>query len=141
MVAMNWREGVRVVRGSHLTAELQAAAGRATAFEFEGAGGSRTWFGVVVLNPGANTGAHHHGRHEVAVYVARGTVEIRWGERLEHAAETAAGDFVYFSAGVPHQERNLSASEVVRFVVVRSDGERITTPLAAVPEEKPETVY
>ena len=61
--------------------------GRATAFDFAGTGGRETWIGAVTLQPGSKTGAHHHGRHEVAVYVVKGRGQIRWGERLEFTSE------------------------------------------------------
>jgi uncharacterized RmlC-like cupin family protein len=115
--------------------------GRVTAFDFAGTGGRETWVGTVTLRPNANTGAHHHGRHEVAIYVVKGRSEIRWGERLEFAAEVGAGDFVYFAPFVPHQEFNVDASEAVDFVVVRSDNEKIVVNLDVVPVERPETVF
>jgi uncharacterized RmlC-like cupin family protein len=77
----------------------------------------------------------------VAVYVARGRCEIRWGESLEFAAQVGPGDFVYFAPNVPHQERNLSAAETVDFVVVRSDGEGIRTDLEVTSVERPEEVF
>ena len=115
--------------------------GRATAFDFAGTGGKETWIGAVTLPPGAKTGAHHHGRHEVAVYVVKGRSEIRWGERLEFAAEVGPGDFVYFAPYVPHQELNLDAGETLDFVVVRSDNEGIVVKLDIVPVERPEMVF
>ena len=130
----NWRDGVNVVRAT----SLQGA--RATAFDFSGAGGRETWIGTVTLPPAAKTGTHHHGRHEVAIYVVGGRTEIRWGERLEFAADVGPGDFVYFAPHVPHQELNLSATEPVDFVVVRSDKERIAVPIDVSPVDQPETV-
>jgi uncharacterized RmlC-like cupin family protein len=136
-----WRTGgVTVVRaGSLQTAML--GKGRATAFDFAGSGGRETWIGTVSVQPNAKTGAHHHGRHEVAVYVVKGRSQIRWGERLEFATEVGPGDFIYFAPYVPHQERNLDAGETVDFVVVRSDNERIVVDLDVVPVEQPETVF
>lgn len=140
----DWREtGVRIVRGDVINAAKAepSAKNRATAFNFDGfEAGGRTWIGSVTLQPGAVTGAHHHGRHEVAVYVARGRAEIRWGERLDYAATVAPGDFVYFAPHVPHQERNLSSGEVVEFVVIRSDKEGIFTPLDVAAVEHPESI-
>lgn len=136
---MAWRTGVRVVRAAALDEARRTGAGRATVFDFAGSGGRETWIGTVTLPAGANTGPHHHGRHEVAVYVARGRSEIRWGERLEFAAEIGAGDFVYFAPYVPHQEVNLDSTEAVEFVVVRSDGEKIAVSLGLSPVEAPET--
>jgi len=71
----------------------------------------------------------------------KGRSEIRWGERLEFAAEVGPGDFVYFSPYVPHQELNLDAGETVEFVVVRSDNEKIVVALDDKPVDRPETAY
>lgn len=92
------------------------------------------------LKPGAKTGAHHHGRHEVMVDVISGCTEIRWGERLDYSADAGAGDCVYFAPHVPHQERNLSSSEGAEFLVVRSDNAGIAVSLDVTPAESPEVV-
>ncbi|WP_368744351.1 cupin domain-containing protein [Desertibaculum subflavum] len=130
-----WADGVRVVQGATLDAAMTgpAGSGRATAFDFAGTGGHATWIGRVALAPNARTGAHHHGRHEVAVYVVRGRGELRWGERLGYAAQIAAGDFAYFAPFVPHQERNVDIGEQLEIVVVRSDNERIAVGLDVTP--------
>jgi uncharacterized RmlC-like cupin family protein len=135
---MKWRtDGVTVVRGAAMLGK-----GRATAFDFAGSGGRETWIGTVTMQPNAKTGAHHHGRHEIAIYVVKGRSQIRWGEQLEYAAEVGPGDFVYFAPFVPHQELNRSASETVDFVVVRSDNGGIVVKLDdVVPVEEPEAVY
>jgi uncharacterized RmlC-like cupin family protein len=139
---VNWRtEGVKVVRAETVRKAMvePPAAGRATAFDFAGEGGRETWIGAVTLQPRAKTGPHHHRRHEVAVYVVKGRGQIRWGERLEFAAEVGPGDFVYFAPYVPHQEINI-ADETLNFVVVRSDNERIAVSLDIAPAEHPEHV-
>ena len=140
--SMKWRGGVVVVRAASLETQIHApgGTGRATAFDFAGTGAARTWIGRVSLKPNAKTGAHHHGRHEVMVYVISGRTEIRWGDHLEFAADVGAGDLVYFSPNVPHQERNLSDSETVEFLVVRSDNEKIAVSLEVTPVDRPETV-
>lgn len=74
------------------------------------------------------------------VYVIGGRTEIRWGETLQFAADVGAGDLVYFSPYVPHQERNVSDTEPVEFLVVRSDNERIAVSLDAAIVERPELV-
>jgi uncharacterized RmlC-like cupin family protein len=138
-----WRTGVTIVR-----AEEQSAArlgpggtGRATVVDYAGTGGRQTWIGTVTLQPKAKTGTHHHGRHEVTIYVVKGRSEIRWGEQLEFAADVGPGDFVYFAPYVPHQELNPDECEVVDFVVVRSDNEKIVVALDDKPVERPERVY
>lgn len=128
MTAPQWTtDSVRIVRAEALRDAIAtpAARGRATAFEFAGSGGNQTWIGVVRLPGGANTGPHHHGRHEVAIWVVSGRSEIRWGDRLEFGAELKVGDFAYFEPHVPHQERNLDPDMPVDFGVVRSDGEAL----------------
>jgi uncharacterized RmlC-like cupin family protein len=131
-------DGVKVVRAEVLNRAMAGpnGTGRATAFDFAGTGGRETWIGTVTLQPHAKTGAHHHGRHEVAVYVVKGRGQIRWGERLEFAAQVSPGDFVYFAPYVPHQELNLDANETLDFVVVRSDNERIVVDLDVAPTEQ-----
>jgi uncharacterized RmlC-like cupin family protein len=136
--------GVKIVRGASLQETFggsASATGRATAFDFAGSEGAKTWIGTVTYQPGAVTGGHHHGRHEVAVYVVKGRCEIRWGERLEFAADIGPGDFAYFAPNVPHQETNLSATETLEFVVIRSDGERIAIPLVIEPAAEPEHLF
>jgi mannose-6-phosphate isomerase-like protein (cupin superfamily) len=93
------------------------------------------------LQANGQTGAHHHGTHEVAVYVSKGRSQIRWGEHLEYATEVGPGDFVYFALEVPHQEFNLDPNEAVDFVVVRSEKSGIRVDLDVEPVGHPETVY
>src|SRR5258708_19854934 len=99
-----WRsDGVTVARGAALSSAMTTQQGRTTAFDFTGSGGRKTWIGMVTLPPGAKTGAHHHGRHEIAVYVVKGRSQIRWGERLEFFWGVGTGDFSYFPPYVPPQ--------------------------------------
>jgi len=135
------RESVRVVRAGAVDAAKTASGGRATVFDFAGTEARQTWLGAANLPPGVATGLHHHGRHEVAFFVAKGHPEIRWGARLEFVAQLGPGDYAYFPPHVPHQERNPSATETVEFVVVRSDSERIAIKIDGPVAERPETVY
>jgi uncharacterized RmlC-like cupin family protein len=72
--------------------------------------------------------------------VVKGRARLRWGERLEFAAEAGPGDFIYVPPFVPHQEINASANEVLECVLVRSDGESVVVNLEIEPVEKPENV-
>lgn len=137
---IKWQtDGVKFVRAHSIQSAMSGptGTGRATAFDFAGTGGRETWIGAVTLHPRAKTGAHHHGRHEVAVYVVKGHGQIRWGDRLEFASEINPGDFVYFAPYVPHQELNLSNDDALEFVVVRSDNEKVAVDLDIVPAEQP----
>jgi uncharacterized RmlC-like cupin family protein len=141
MESGKWRSSVRVVRADEQAKARLAGTGRATAFDFDGTGGSRTWVDTVTFPPLGMTEAHHHGRHEVAVFVATGRSRIRWGDRLEFAAEARPGDMVYFAPYVPHQEFNPDARDAVEFVVIRSDNEGTFVGLDIEPAERPEIVF
>jgi uncharacterized RmlC-like cupin family protein len=138
-----WRTSVTVQRAGAIESAMRppSGPGRATVFDFAGVGGEKTWIGVASLAPGRRTGAHHHGRHEVALYVAKGRARIRWGDRLEFMADLGQGDFAYFAPFVPHEEINPDPNSPVDFVVVRSDNERIAEPLDVATEENPEAVF
>jgi uncharacterized RmlC-like cupin family protein len=137
----DWQSAVRVVRGTSLEQAMAQSGGRATAIDFTGAGGDKTWIGTVTMPPDALTGAHTHGRHEVAIYITRGRLEIRWGDRLEYATVVGAGDFAYFEPHVPHQERNASEKEPAGYLAIRSDNERIVVGLDVAPVSHPEVMY
>ena len=138
----DWRNGVTVVRASDIDAKVRdSPARRATVFDFVGTGGRNTWIGKVMLPAGTKTGSHHHGLHEVAFCVLKGRTEVRWGERLEFAAEAGPGDLVYFAPYVPHQESNLDSTDTLDLLVVRSDNERIAIALTTDPIDKPERVF
>ena len=142
MGTRDWRnDGVKVVRAAAQQVAATSGKGRATAFEFAGTGGARIWIGTVTLQPNGWTGAHHHGTHEVAVYVSKGRSQIRWGKHLEYVTEVGPGDFVYFAPEVPHQELNVDPNEAVDFVVVRSDKSAIRVDLEVEPVRHPETIY
>lgn len=139
----SWRTGVTVVRAEAQRAAKQGTGGtgRTTVFDYAGTGGERTWIGTVTLPPGTRTGTHHHGRHEVTIYIVKGCLEIRWGEQLEYVADLEPGDFAYFAPFVPHQEFNTHTVDTVDLIAIRSDNERIAVPLADNPVDRPETVY
>jgi uncharacterized RmlC-like cupin family protein len=141
MKMSEWRTGVTVVRAQAQARARLAGAGRATAFDFAGSGGNKTWIGTVTLPPGGKTGGHHHGQHEVAVFVARGRSEIRWGDQLEFAAEVGPGDLIYFAPHVPHQEFNPDPAETVEFVVIRSGNEGFFERLDIAQVDSPEIMF
>jgi uncharacterized RmlC-like cupin family protein len=92
----------------------------------ETAGSISLWAGHVTTPGGANSGAHHHGDAESAIYMLSGRARFRWGSRLEHERIAGPGDFVYVPPNVIHSEENLSADEPVVFVVARNAGTMTT---------------
>ena len=86
------------------------------------------------VDPGAATGAHHHGDQETILYVLSGTARFRWGPRLENVAEAGVGSFVFIPAHIIHQEINASGDEETAWVVVRSDPNPIVVNLPELDE-------
>src|ERR1700721_1525379 len=90
---------------------------------------SAIWGGVCEVDPGSQTGIHHHGEQDTIAYVLSGTSEVRWGERGEFDATLQAGDFLYVPAWLPHQEINPSNEKPFQWIVVRSTSEPIVVNL------------
>ena len=78
----------------------------------------------MVVQADAKTGPHHHGELETVLYVVKGRVRMRWGDRLELSEEARAGDFIYVPPYVPHQEINGSTNEICEAVVVKAGKRR-----------------
>jgi len=130
--APDWREfGVRIVPHGRLDPGTPQTPGmrREAAISRASAGAERIWAGTVTIQPGAKTGPHHHGPLESVIYVVSGRAKMRWGDRLEFAAEAGPGDFIYVPPHVPHQEINASEHELLSCVVVRSDQEPVVVNL------------
>jgi uncharacterized RmlC-like cupin family protein len=139
----DWRNhGVRVVKAGNLdpnTAQTPGMA-RAAAITRARMGAEKLWAGTVTIQPGAKTGAHHHGGLESVIYVVKGKARMRWGERLEFLAEAGPGDFIYVPPYVPHQEIN-AADELLECVLMRSGQDPVVVNLDIAPVEKPESVH
>jgi uncharacterized RmlC-like cupin family protein len=82
--------------------------------------GTTMWGGLFEMEPDTRTAIHHHGEQQTIVYVLSGTCEMRWGAKGEYTAWARTGDFIHVPAFLPHMEINLSVSEALRWVVVRS---------------------
>lgn len=90
---------------------------------------SGLWGGTFLVEPGAQTGIHHHGMQETVVYVLEGESLVQWGERGEHAVRVHAGDFLHVPAWLVHREINPSQDLPFRWIVVRSSSEPIVVNL------------
>jgi uncharacterized RmlC-like cupin family protein len=139
----NWRQhGVRVVRSSELDSNTPQSPGmnRAAAITHARTGAEKLWAGTVTIHANAKTGAHHHGDLESVIYVVKGKARMRWGDKLEFAAEAGPGDFIYVPPYVPHQEINASTSEPLECVLVRSGQEPVVVNLDIAAAEPPEEI-
>jgi uncharacterized RmlC-like cupin family protein len=140
---VDWKtHGVKVIPAGSLDTNTPQTPGmnRAAAINYARVGAKKLWAGTVSILANAKTGAHHHGALESVIYVVRGRARMRWGDRLEYAAEAGPGDFIYVPPYVPHQEINASADETLECVLVRSDNEAVVVNLDIEPVEEPSTV-
>jgi len=138
-----WRHhGIRIVRHDQLDPNTPQTPGmsRAAAITHTNAGAQKLWAGTVVIQPNAQTGAHHHGELESVIYVLEGRAKMRWGDQLEFVAEAGPGDFIFVPPFVPHQEMNASPTEPLRCMLVRSDQEPIVVNLDIHGIATPETI-
>ncbi|OWY64120.1 cupin [cyanobacterium TDX16] len=76
---------------------------------------------LVIIPPGGIAQPHVHPEHETALYLLKGRVEVCYGQGLKQCKVCETGDFVFTPPGVPHQPRNLSATEPVYVVAARND--------------------
>jgi uncharacterized RmlC-like cupin family protein len=122
---------IRVVRQEQFdSATAQTSGSKRTAAIYPGAGiPSPMWGGLFLVEPGAQTGIHHHGEQNTIAYVLSGTSYVRWGDRGEFNATAQAGDFLFVPAWLPHQEINPSPDVPFQWIVVRSTPEPIIVNL------------
>jgi uncharacterized RmlC-like cupin family protein len=138
-----WRtEGVRVIRPAQFDSSIAQTSGlhRLAAVTTANTGATKLWAGTFTVDAKATTGPHHHGDLETVIYVLNGVARLRWGERLEFAADAAAGDFIYVPPYVPHQEINPSADLQLQCVLARSGQKGLVFNLDIEGVEIPELV-
>jgi len=82
-------------------------------------GDGRVWLGIVTTEPGGASPWHHHGAHEIYVYVLEGEATVEYGAGgRERLRATADGSLHVLPAGLAHREIN-TGSEPNRLLVVR----------------------
>jgi uncharacterized RmlC-like cupin family protein len=92
-------------------------------------GSEKMWMGQAHLHPGADSGNHHHGDTESAIYIVSGHpvfVFAQDGEEVRLTPEP--GDYVFVPPWTPHREENPGAEEAV-VVLARSSQEAVVVSL------------
>jgi uncharacterized RmlC-like cupin family protein len=122
---------IRIARRDQLSSDTPQTSGllRRVAFDSSNPDARVLSAFLTTVQPGAATGAHHHGDQETILYVVEGTAKYRWGDHLEHVVEAGPGDFVFIPAHTVHQEINASADNPTVWVVTRSDPDPIVVNL------------
>ena len=114
---------------SETTAQTEGMRRMAAITRDRGAG--NLWAGLVVMDAGAKSGAHHHGDSESVIYILSGRAMFRWGDSLVDTAEAGPGDFIFVPPNLVHQEINPDQTEPLRCVVIRDGGDNVVVNVDA----------
>ncbi|MFC5187266.1 cupin domain-containing protein [Actinomadura harenae] len=127
-----WHGRIEHVRGGALTGDTAQTSGmrRLEAISGRTVGSERLWMGRTHVAPATNSGDHHHGEAETAIYVVSGHPVLVFAEGdHEVRVETEPGDYVFVPPYVPHREENPSPDEEAVVVIARSTQEAIVINL------------
>jgi uncharacterized RmlC-like cupin family protein len=126
-----WHGSLRHVRAGELTGDTDQTTGmtRLEAVSGRTVGSRKVWMGETHVAPATNSGDHHHGEAETAIYVVSGHPVFVFAEGDEEVrVETGPGDYVFVPPYVPHREENPGAEEAV-VIIARSSQEGIVVNL------------
>jgi uncharacterized RmlC-like cupin family protein len=86
--------------------------------------------GLPHVAPSTNSGDHHHGEAETAIYVVSGRPRFVFLEDgKEKILQTSPGDYVFVPPYTPHREENPSPDTPAIVVIARSTQEAIVVNL------------
>src|SRR3954453_10640475 len=103
---------MRVVKPAGVERELPRGVVGGAEISQATTGAHNLYMGRIRVPAGARSRPHFHQNCESAIYMLKGAIEIRWGDRLEDALEVQEGDMLYVPPRETHIVRNLSGTEV-----------------------------
>jgi uncharacterized RmlC-like cupin family protein len=131
MTDESWHRPLVHIRRADLSGDTVQTSGmtRREAVSGQSAGSERVWMGQTHVAPGVNSGDHHHGEAETAIYVLSGHPAFVFadGDREVRLA-TEPGDYIFVPPFVPHREENPGPEEAV-VIIARSSQEGIVVNL------------
>jgi uncharacterized RmlC-like cupin family protein len=98
------------------------------------AGAHHLWMGQTHVPARTNSGNHHHGASETAIFVLSGTpvfvfLDVEGDEPVETRVQTAPGDYIFVPPFVPHREENPDPDTEAVVVIARTTQEAIVVNL------------
>lgn len=137
----DWHRGLRHIRGAELTGDTGQTHGmtRLEAISGKTVGSAKVWMGQTHVAPHTNSGDHHHGEAETAIYVVSGRPSFVFAEGdQEVRIDTEPGDYIFVPPYVPHREENPTGEQAV-VVIARSsqDGIVVNLPSLWAPVDRP----
>jgi len=127
----DWHQPLRHVPAADLSENTTQSSGmrRLEAVSGKTVGSEKVWMGQAHVGPGTNSGNHHHGDSETAIYVVSGHpvfVFAQDGQEVRLTPEP--GDYIFVPPWTPHREENPGSEEAV-VVLARSSQEAIVVNL------------
>lgn len=138
----DWHRPLRHIKGGELTGDTTQTTGmrRLEAVSGKTVGSHKVWMGEAQVGPATNSGDHHHGEAETAIYVQSGHPVFVFADGdQEIRLETEPGDYIFVPPYVPHREENPREHDAV-VIIARSsqDGIVVNLPSLWAPVEIPE---
>lgn len=127
-----WHRPLRQIFAGALSGDTAQTTGmrRLEAISGKTVGAEKLWMGETHVSPGTNSGDHHHGEAETAIYVVSGHPRFVFLDDGEEVVlETGPGDYVFVPPFTPHREENPSPDEPAIVVIARSTQEGIVVNL------------
>jgi uncharacterized RmlC-like cupin family protein len=137
----SWHRVLHHIIGSALSGDTTQTSGmqRLEAISGKTVGSQKIWMGETHVAPATNSGDHHHGEAETAIYVVSGHPVFVFPEAdREVRLETQPGDYVFVPPYVAHREENPSGDEPAVVIIARStqDGIVVNLPSLWAPIEE-----
>jgi uncharacterized RmlC-like cupin family protein len=137
----DWHDALRHVKGAELSGDTGQTPGmvRREAISGKTVGSAKVWMGQTHVGPHTNSGDHHHGEAETAIYVVSGHPSFVFARGADEVRiDTEPGDYIFVPPYAPHREENPADDEAV-VVIARSSQEGIVVNLPNLwaPVERP----
>jgi uncharacterized RmlC-like cupin family protein len=137
-----WHAALRHIKAGDLSGNTNQTNGmtRLEAISGTTVGSAKVWMGQTHVAPRTNSGDHHHGDAETAIYVVSGRPSFVFADGDEEVRiDTEPGDYVFVPPYVPHREENPTGEEAV-VVIARSSQEGIVVNLPSLwaPVDRPD---
>ena len=127
-----WHRPLRQIFAGALSEDTAQTSGmrRLEAISAKTVGADKLWMGETHVGPSTNSGAHHHGEAETAIYVVSGAPRFVFLEDgAEVVLQTKPGDYVFVPPYTPHREENPSPDTPAVVVIARSTQEGVVVNL------------
>jgi uncharacterized RmlC-like cupin family protein len=127
----HWHAALRHIKAADLSGDTNQTTGmnRREAISGKLTGAEKVWMGQTHVAPHTNSGDHHHGEAETAIYVLSGHPVFVFAEGDDEVRlVTSPGDYVFVPPYVPHREENPAGEEAV-VVIARSSQDGIVVNL------------